>query len=429
MNARPLALCGILSAAGAWASPQVLESRYMKIVGHTDLMGRGNGGEGLALHQYPDGRRILFLAHEAAPVCFSLVDVTDVANPRVVTQVETVSPEVRCNSLGLSATTLAVAHQTARIGLPNAGMRVYDVSSPGRPREIAFFDTSGPHSRGVHFVWFVDGAYAFIATGASDFVPNHPNDDQFLMIVDLREPRHPREVGRYWMPGTRLGDSEPAPPRLKLDSGYRLHSLFTPVERPDRAYAGWIDGGVMVLDIQDRARPKLIARRSWYPPEVGFTHTAHPLLDRGLLVASEEAVRDRCEDWPKRIWMVELGTESDPRPIAPFPAPSNLEELCERGGRFGAHNIHVNRPGPYSRRLTETVVGSFFNGGVRIYSISDPRRPEEIAFLVPAAPAGSATGAIQINDVYVDEKGWIYADDRSTGGLYILEYTGALPLR
>jgi hypothetical protein len=284
-------------------------------------------------------------------------------------------------------------------------MRVYDVSSPEKPREIAFFDTSGPRSRGAHFVWFVDGEYAFLATGSSDFVPTHPQDDQFLMIVDLREPEHPREVGRYWMSGTRKGDAEPPPPRLKFDSGYRLHSLFTPLERADRAYGGWIDGGVVILDIQDRAEPKLIARRSWYPPEVGFTHTAHALLDRGILVASEEAVRDRCEDWPKRVWMVDLASESDPRPIAPFPAPSNLEELCRRGGRFGAHNIHVNRPGPHSRRLTQTVVGSFFNGGVRVYSISDPRRPEEIGFLIPEAPPGNPSGTIQINDVYVDEKG------------------------
>ena len=32
---------------------------------------------------------------------------------------------------------------------------------------------------------------------------------------------------------------------------------------------------------------------------------------------------------------------------------------------------------------------------------------------------------IQINHVIVDEKGVIYADDRVTGGLYILKYTGA----
>jgi len=410
-----------------WA--KALEAKDMRIVGHTDLGGRGNGGEGLALHQYSDGRRILFLAHESSPVCFSVVDVTHTTQPKVLAQVPTVSTEVRCNSLGLSGTTLVVAHQTARVGLPQAGLRIYDVGDPALPKEIAFFDTSGPHSRGVHFVWFVDGQYAFLSTGARDFVPTHPHDDQFLMIVDLRDPRRPREVGRWWLSGTRQGDPEPPPPRLKFDSGYRMHTLHISAERPERAYAGWIDGGVVILDIADRTRPRLVARRSWYPPEVGFTHTALPILDRRLLVASEEATRDRCEDWPKRIWLVDIGEETTPRPFAAFPAPGNLDDLCKRGGRFGAHNIHVNRPGPHSRTLRQTVVGSFFNGGVRIYSIADPNGPEEIGFLVPVAPPGNQTGTIQINDVYVDEKGVIYANDRLTGGLYLLEYSGSVPLR
>jgi hypothetical protein len=89
----------------------------------------------------------------------------------------------------------------------------------------------------------------------------------------------------------------------------------------------------------------------------------------------------------------------------------------------------VNRPGPNSKTLTQTVVGAFFAGGVRIYSIADPGLAEEIAYFVPESPPGNRTDAIQLNDVYVDEKGWIYTNDRDTGGLYILEYTGPTPLR
>ena len=157
----------------------------MRIVGHTDLNGKGNGGEGLALTQYGDGRRVLFLAHESAPLCFSAIDVSDTTRPRVIAQIPTVTADVRCNSLGLSGTTLVVAHQTAMAGLPNGGMRVYDVADPAKPKELAFFDTSGPKSRGVHYVSFVDGRYAYLATGAKDFIPANSNDDQFLMIVDM----------------------------------------------------------------------------------------------------------------------------------------------------------------------------------------------------------------------------------------------------
>ncbi len=105
-----------------------------------------------------------------------------------------------------------------------------------------------------------------------------------------------------------------------------------------------------------------------------------------------------------------------------------------RGGRFGAHNQHPNFPGSTSAHLRNTFVGSFFNGGVRIYRLFDvpvrnaPPVVKEIGFFIPAAPPGNPTGTIQINHMIVDENRLIYANDRATGGLYILRYTGPDPL-
>ena len=58
---------------------------------------------------------------------------------------------------------------------------------------------------------------------------------------------------------------------------------------------------------------------------------------------------------------------------------------------------------------------------MRAYDIADPYRPEEVAVFVPEAPKGAPTGAIQLNDVFVDERQIVYAVDRHIGGLYILE--------
>src|SRR4030095_15935963 len=106
---------------------------------------------------------------------------------------------------------------------------------------------------------------------------------------------------------------------------------------------------------------------------------------------------------------------------------AGLEEFC-KAGRFGAHNIHMNRPKPSSAHLTQTVVAAFQNAGVRVYSIADPKKPLESVYLVTAAPPG-ATGGPLINDVYVDERGLIYAADRVGGGVEILAYNGATTLR
>jgi hypothetical protein len=83
--------------------------------------------------------------------------------------------------------------------------------------------------------------------------------------------------------------------------------------------------------------------------------------------------------------------------------------------------MHENQPGPVSFRSENIVVCTFFNGGVRAYDTANPYQPQEIAYYVPGAPKMSPAGAIQMNDVWVDERRIIYAVDRFAGGLYILE--------
>ena len=99
------------------------------------------------------------------------------------------------------------------------------------------------------------------------------------------------------------------------------------------------------------------------------------------------------------------------------------EMFIKRGGRFGAHNLHENQPGPTSFRSDTLIVGTFFNAGVRAYDTANPFQPQEIAYYVPEAPKLARSGAIQLNDVYVDEKRIVYTVDRHAGGLYILEMT------
>ena len=428
-----IVLCALLLLAAAPARAQnplaAAAASNMRIIGRSDLNGAGKGGEGLALKQYPGGRRVLFLAHESAPMCFSEIDVTQPSAPKVIKQVPVEADFVRCNSLGLAGSTLVVAHQTEKAGEPHAGLDIYDVSDPMQPRKLSHFDTSGPHSRGVHYVWFADGRYAYLSTGARDFAPRNPKDDQFLMILDLKDPRQPREIGRWWLPGTRQGDAAAAPARVgTFDSGIRMHSLTIPADRPDRAYIGWIDGGWVVLDISDKRHPKAIMRRAWQSLDEGFAHTVLAIPARGIAIQSEEAIKFKCADWPKRNWVWDIRDERHPYPLAPFPPVPNQAALCRAGGRFGSHNIDMNRPVPNSKTLNNTVVGSYFNGGVRAYSIADPSHPVEIGYVIPAAPPGNPTHTIQINDIYVDEHGLIYANDRLSGGLYVIRYTGKVPL-
>jgi hypothetical protein len=392
-----------------------------KLLAHHELGGFGGMGEGMAVQIAPDGRRIIWLAHESAPKNFTAVDVSDPRNPKLVVQTDLPQAFMRSNSLELTGNVMAVAYQTQKPGQQPAGFELFDISRPEAPRSIAFFDCSGPHSRGVHQLWFCDGEYVHMAAGAPDFEPTHALDDQFYRIVDVRNPAKPAEVGRWWLPGTRQGDSAAPPTRHSpFDKGNRAHNTNVYPQRSDRCYLGYIDAGMLILDISDKSKPKLICRWDNSPPYTGFTHTLLPLFERNLLVVTDESTEDAGADWPKLVWILDGRDETNPVPIATCPLPP-VDAYRNRGGRFGAHNLFENTPGPNSWSSEDVILGTFFNGGLRAYDLSNPYQPKEVAVFEPPAPPLSRAGSIQLNDVFVDERGTVYTVDRHAGGLYILE--------
>ena len=394
----------------------------MTLLSHHELDGFGGMGEGIAMQMADDGRRILWMAHESAPKNFTGVDVTDHKNPRVIVQTDMPHMKVRSNSLDVVGNLMVVANQTKEVNMKPAGFDVYDISTPEQPKLISHFDCSGPYSRGVHAVWFVDGKTVHISSGAHDFQPHNPKDDQIYRIVDISNPSKPVETGRWWYPGTRVGDTAPQPPRLpaQFDTGFRAHNTNVFPQRPDRAYVGYIDGGAIVLDISNPADIKMVSHWNHSPPFNGFTHTVLPLFDRGLWVVSDECVQDDGKDWPKLVWMVDARSDANPVPISTFPAPP-YDAFAKRGGRFGAHNLHENLPLPVSFKSDTLIIGTFFNAGVRVYDTTNPYQVEEVAYFVPGTPRLAPAGAIQLNDVFVDDRQLVYTIDRFGGGLYILE--------
>ena len=122
--------------------------------------------------------------------------------------------------------------------------------------------------------------------------------DYIFITIDMSDPAKPREAGRWWIPGMNQAAGET--PTGRPTSRYGLHHAIV---HGDTAYAAWRDAGMVVLDVADRAKPKLIAHRNGAPPFGGGTHNCLPLPDRDLLVVLDEAVLDHQEDGVKHIWM------------------------------------------------------------------------------------------------------------------------------
>jgi hypothetical protein len=137
----------------------------------------------------------------------------------------------------------------------------------------------------------------------------------------------------------------------------------------------------------------------------------------------DEAVLDHQEDGEKFIWTFDIREPSNPVSISTFPSPKEADYKA-KGGHFGPHNIHENRPGSFVS--SDIIFATYQNAGVRVFDIRDSYRPVEIAALVPPAPTRlmdrrpNRPQVIQSADVFVDANGLIYSTDYN-GGLYIME--------
>jgi hypothetical protein len=413
--------------------PQPDYARNMRLVGHCDQGGRPDGVQ-IMVH-----RGYAYIGHMFSQG-FSVIDVRDPKNPRAVNYLAAPPgtwnihlqahddlllvvnakdmfaaaefADERAYYRGQLGSVVGTAQATAARRDWTAGLAVYDISRPAAPRRIGFMPVDGG---GIHRIWYVGGRWAYVSALLDGFT------DYIFMTVDMTDPAKPRAAGRYWIPGMNLAAGET--PAWPAASRCGLHHA---VVNGDTAYAAWRDAGMVVLDIADRENPKLIVHRNWCPPFGGGTHNCLPLPDRQLLVVLDEAVLDHQEDGLKLIWIFDNRVPANPVSIATFPTPAEAD-YAAKGGHFGPHNLHENRPGSFVS--SELIFTTYQNAGVRVFDIRDQYRPSEVGAWVPPAPARmmdhrpKRDRVIQSADVFVDSGGLIYSTDYNAG-LFILEYGG-----
>ena len=351
-----------------------------------------------------DGR-VAYIAHMKAPHGTTLVDVTDPKSPRVLSTLAMAagahSHKVRAARGIMLVNREAHPAQDAPAGFAG-GLGIFDVSNPGKPREIAFWRCGGA---GVHRFTF-DGRYAYVSPEVDGYVGN------IVMILDLADPARPEELGRWWMPGQWTAGGE------KPTWEGTAHRCHHPLRRGDRLYTSYWHGGFVILDIDDLSKPKMLSHVDWSPPFPWPTHTCLRIpfkIDNRdfMVVTDEDVVRlEGCPPYPSSfMWMVDITDEKHPYPVSSYQIEGIGPE--QQPYMTGCHQ-------PCEIVMGTEIPVAWFAHGLRIVDISRPHAMKEVAFYLPDVPPGSER--VQSNDVTVDDRGLIYLLDR-VRGLHILERT------
>ena len=422
------------------------KAKNVDLVAYHDLNGRP--GFQMAIQCVSD-RWYLYVAHWNAHG-FSILDVTEPTSPKYVKFVPEPGgkPGTTTNKIqvadGIMITNLATLNPIFHDYFPDMpfdeGILIWDVKDPENPKCLSHWSTG---AKGTHRNYYGGGRYVHLSASCRGF------DGNIYRIVDIIDPAHPVEVGRWWLPEQYEAGGAKNRPGEKI----HLHGPPYPNSKGDRAYLSYAGLGMVIVDISDITLPRYLGSLQTTPPfgwGAPTCHTVVPIERRNLAIITSEGRRlmaraTGSKQTGKRppmnfIGVADISDEKDPALISIFPTPEpppddrfkNYFETERIGAYgFGPHNVHEPHYHPDMEYRDDRIYVTYCIAGLRIYDISDPFMPKEIAYYVPPDPkdwlwqkSGGLGGELRANpeDIIVDKRGYIFMDNMQAG-LHVLRCT------
>ena len=297
---------------------------------------------------------------------FAIFDLSDPSSPELVIEERGLSPDSESGPLEQIYDVKQDGDHMIVVGPANSGnvsgFFTVDVSSPDDASVEEFYPTEFP----IHNS-FLHGSHAYL-TG---------NDGQGnpMVVVDIESQE---EVGRW--------------SQLEYDEGYgevppgrrSLHDIYV---QDDRAYLAYWDSGTWIVDVSDPANPEYVTHFSdyslselresdsqlaGYEPE-GNDHYVQPNADGTVVAVGGESwdINDNGSGGPSGIDFWDVSDPESPERLSTI-EPEESESNAYRGGTWTtSHNFDW---------VGDRLYTSWYNGGVKLFDVSDPANPEELAW-------------------------------------------------
>ena len=397
--------------------PWAEQSHNVRLVGHSDLNGWGDA------FQIQVGKGICYVAasgvngHDG----MTILDIRDPSKPKIVNQI-TDSPAARTHKVLRITDDILLTNSEIRPNLRNqypdtiGGLRIFDCSDPVNPKFMHYIKTDG---FGIHRPIYDRKRKLLYSSGFKDGY-----DGKVLLIHDMKDPANPEFIGHGWIEGQKNGETPSWNTEVVEKGGVWIHE-----GNPWGNYvtAGYWDGGIVLFDCTDPTKPTPLWRHN--PHEThGWSGCYHSFLvpdGSEFGIVTQETTTVNCDHPPAHITFYDLRNPMVPLPISTF-MPHDIDpytmrpidqKWCRTGSRYGAHNIWLDMT------KDDLIYICWFNAGLRVIDWSNPFKPKEVGYYMPAGNKERACA--QSNDVQVDrDTGLIYMADRWGLGLHILEYTG-----
>lgn len=450
---------GSETGAGAYKGQE--EAKNMRLVGYHDLSARTayqptikkQGDRWIAYIGSHGGRMVNPLTGQLEENGTNILDVTDPKTPKLLVHIpgekgrevpgrETGGAQMTRVCLGTELPNADKSKVYMLRTFGDSAQEVFDVTTPEKPVRIAQFGKF----RSTHKnEWECSSGIAYIP-GSHDAY----RASRVTHVYDLSNPAKPVFVRAFGLID-----------QLKDAKGYQhgqIHGPLSAYPEKERVYFGYGTNARGLGQIVDRQKllkgPAAPNAKNLRDPEVGRVdlpefmgaHSTFPLLgvDMPDFKENEKKVRDFmvivnennttvCNEPRQMAFFVDITDETRPLGVANYEPLESNGNFCARGGRFGAHASNESRTPTYYKKL---MFFSWFNAGVRMVDVRNPYWPREVGYYIPAinprtdercADEKNKTNcvpAVQINNVEVDDRGYVYAVDRANSGLYILEVTG-----
>lgn len=348
------------AAAGTMALPAV--TRRGAATQSFEPLGRVRLGGATEVVVAEDGRT----AFLATTTGFATVDVSDPQNPRVLVDRRGLLSDRENGPLRDIRDVKVDGDRLAVVGPANpsegiAAMVLYDVSDPQSPEQVAVHETD----YAIHNA-FLAGGRAYLSQFNSRTVG--------VAVVDIGND-DPRQVGQWSIL------DEPGWGEVPLYL-VPVHDLWV---QDGTAYIAHWDAGTWLLDVSRPENPRAITRVGGRPRRQltgagesaqravltppGNAHYVTVNDDASILGVGVESWRAEGQGGPGGITLWDIETPTNPRRLARIDPPPT-PDATYNGVWTTAHNFDF---------AGERLYSSWYQGGVKIHDVSDPRNPQELA--------------------------------------------------